>query len=222
MTIDTMLRIPFGLDRLPRTTGPDDPRLPAVVVGAQRLRLNTEPLPPAAMAQATPDHATRVASVVQWLSAACGQYAPQRQRFIEAYFRALADHLQAHRDELAEALRPFDGLFAPEDWIWSALRPLPRAWLPTAGRFLPCDIAFWDGAAPVAIAIAAQDTDRAAALRAAGIAVCCITPDALAADVLDALPDSFRWFWRDQTLPASPFRRTIPRGVISDAAAVTA
>lgn len=209
------MRIPFGLDRLPRTTTPDDPRLPGVIVGADKLRLNTEPLPPAAMASAAGDHATRLAAVKQWLSALCGDYAPQRQRFIDAYFRCIADHVHAHRDELSAGLRRYDGLFAPEDWTWSALRPLPRAWLPVGERLLPCDIAFWDGARPIAIEVTGQESGRRAALRVAGITVIHILPDALAGDLLAALPDSFRCFWRDQKLPCSQFRRPIPDGVVS-------
>jgi hypothetical protein len=204
------LRIPFGLERLPRTTSADDPRLPGVVVDAEKLRLNTEPLPPTVVALGAGDHAARVAAVVRWLSGQCGDYAPQRQRFIEAYIRCIAEHLRAHHDEVVVGLRRYDGLYAPQDWLWSALRPLPRAWLTAKGRLLPCDIAFWDGTQVSAIELAAQETDRAAALRAAGIAVCRIGLDTLAEDVLAVLPVGFRWFWREQTLPSSPFRRPIP------------
>ncbi len=52
-----------------------------------------------------------------------------------------------------------------------------------------------------------------------GAAVCRITPDILAGDplaLLDVLPDSFRSFWRCETLPRSPFRRAIPLGVVGD------
>ena len=30
-------------------------------------------------------------------------------------------------DELSERLRRFEGLYHAEDWVWSALRPVPRA-----------------------------------------------------------------------------------------------
>ena len=80
------LRIPFGLDRLPRTLRADDPRLPGVTVGEDRLRLNSEALPAEAMAAAAGDHAARVVAMRQYLHGLCGDYAPQRLRFVDGYF----------------------------------------------------------------------------------------------------------------------------------------
>ncbi|HVC61670.1 MAG TPA: hypothetical protein VND19_15065 [Acetobacteraceae bacterium] len=203
-------RIPFGLDRLPRTLPPDDPRLPGVFVGEDKLRLNTEPLPAEAMASAAGDHAARVAAMKQFLRGLCGDYAPRRLRFVDCYIDCMAAHLDAHRDELARALQRYDGVYAPEDWLWSALRPLPRAWLPADAGMVPVDFAFWDGAQAIAI-------DFSGGQGKAGIAVCHVGPDVLAHDplaLLEVLPDRFRRFWRDQILPVSPFRRAIPRGVV--------
>ena len=213
-------RILYGLDRLPRTIALDDTRLPGVAVGSDKLRLNTEPLPPDAMPLAIGDHAARVAAATEWLISLCGNYAPLRRQFIRCYFGVIAAEIAAHRAELAEQLKRYDGLYSPDDWTWSALRPLPRAWLPARDSMLPADIAFWDGTQPIAIELAARDTERQAALRAAGIKVCRIEPSVLAGDMVrlaDMLPDSFRRFWQDQTLPSSPFRRPIPRGVVRDA-----
>jgi hypothetical protein len=204
------MRIPFGLERLPRTTDANDPRLPGVVVSAHKLRLNSEPLPRDAVTQASTDHATRIDTVMRWLGGLCGDYNPNRQRFIAAYFRSVSAHLNTFGDELVERLRRYDGLFQPHDWVWSSLRPLPRAWLLVEGRLLPCDFAFWDGERAIAVELAAQDTQRAQALRAAGLDVRCIAPGMLNGDVLGALPDPFRWFWRGEVLPSSPFGRAIP------------
>jgi hypothetical protein len=205
-------RIPFGLDRLPRTLGADDPRLPGVIVGGDKLRLNTEPLPAEAMALAAGDHAARVAAMKQFLRGLCGDYAPQRVRFVDCYIDCMTAHLDAHRDELARGLRRYDGLYAPEDWLWSALRSLPRAWLPGKAGMVLVDFAFWDGAQAVAIDVGSSQGK-------ASIDACRITPDVLAGDplaLLGVLPDSFRCFWRGQTLPVSPFRRPIPRGVVGE------
>jgi hypothetical protein len=209
------MRIPFGLDRLPRTTDADDPRLPGVVVGAEKLRLNSEPVPAEVMSVAIGDHAARVDAMVRWLNGLCGDYSPQRQRFVGVYFHDLAAHLREHEDELATGLKRYDGLYAPHDWLWSAPRPLPRAWLPSDARLLPCDIAFWDGAHAIAIELAAQETERTATLRAAGIDTLRVGTDVLGGSVLELLPDTFRYFWRGELLPASPFRRTIPQGVLA-------
>jgi len=214
-------RIPFGLDLLPRSIGFDDTRLPSAPASAEPLRLNTEPLPLAAMPAAAGDHAARVAAAVDWLISLCGDYAPLRRRFITSYFAFLAAQIDAHRATLAADLARYDGLYTPDDWLWSAPRPLPRAWLTGPDGPVPAEIAFWDGTQPLAIELSARDTPRLAALRQAGLPVLRITPDVLAdPTALGALlPGPFHEFWRGQTLPASPFRQPIPRGVLGPATA---
>jgi hypothetical protein len=210
--VTVALRIPFGLDRLPRTLRTDDPRLPGVTVGGDKLRLNSEPLPAEAMVSAAEDHAARVAAMKLFLRGLCGDYAPQRLRFVDCYLDCMAAHLDAHRDEVAHGLQRYDALYAPEDWLWSALRPLPRAWLPGEGGAVLVDFAFWDGTRAIAI-------DVGGSQQAAGVALCRVTPDMLMGDplaLLAVLPDGFHSFWRDQMLPASPFRRPIPLGVVGE------
>jgi hypothetical protein len=219
--VTTLPRIPFGLDRLPRSIGFDDPRLPTALAGADLLRLNTEPLPLVAMPEAVGDHAAPVTAAVDWLVSLCGDYAPLRRRFITTYFAFLATQLDAHRAALAADLTRYDGLYAPDDWLWSAPRPLPRAWLASPHGPLPAEIAFWDGTQPLAIELSARDTPRQAALHAVGLPVLRIAPDVLAdpAALGALLPAPFHAFWRGQTLPASPFRRPVPRGVLGPATA---
>lgn len=207
------LRIPFGLDRLPRTLRVDDPRLPGVTVGdAAGLRLNSEPLPAEAMASAAEGHAARIAAMKQFLHGLCGDYASQRLRFVDCYLDCMAAYLDAHRDEPALQLQRFHGLYAPEDWLWSAPRPLPRAWLPGEGGSVLVDFAFWDGTKAIVIDVGgSQEVTEGVTVR--------ITRDVLAGDpsrLLDVLPTSFRHFWQGETLPRSPFRRAIPRGVVGD------
>jgi hypothetical protein len=198
------VRIPFGVDRLPR-----EPGLRSVAVGCEVLRLNSEPVLSDAMPLATGDHAARVAAAMEWLGGQCGDYAPRRRQFIAAYFDCMAAQIAAHQDELAERLAQYDGLFAPEDALWSALRPLPRGWVPVADRYLPADVVFWDGTEAIAVELAARESERQSALVAAGVAVLAIDPAAF--DRLHTLlPRSFLKFWDDDALPASPFRRTIP------------
>jgi hypothetical protein len=209
-----LLRIPFGLDRLPRSIALDDPRLRCAVVGEQKLRLNSEPVPADAMPLAIGDHAARVAAAIDWLTGLCGDYAPLRRQFIGCYFDFIAAHVEAHRDELAERVKPYDGLYAPEDFLWSALRPLPRGWVPAAGALLPADVVFWDGAQVVAIELSARETEKQRALAAAGVTVYRIEADAFGR-LDDIMPDGFRRFWEGESLPSSPFRRPIPRGVVS-------
>ena len=174
------------------------------------LRLNSEPVPADAMPLATGDHAARVATATEWLTSQCGDYAPLRQQFIAAYFRFVAAQIGMHQAALAEQLKPYDGLFAPEDFLWSALRPLPRGWVPAGGRLLPADIVFWDGTKAIALELAARETEKEKVLMATGVAVFRVGPSAF--DRLwEILPEPFNAFWRGQTLPSSPFRRAIPR-----------
>jgi hypothetical protein len=210
------VRIPFGLDRLPRSIGVDDPRLPTAPAGVSMLRLNTEPLPLATMPEAINEHTVRVAAAQDWLISLCGDYAPARRRFIVAYFAFLAAELDLSRTRLIEHLAGYDGLYTAGDWLWSAPRPLPRAWLPGPDGLIPAELAFWDGMQPIAIELSARDTSRQVALEAAGIQVLRIAPDLLPKPgTLNALlPAPFHCFWRGQTLPASPFRRSIPLGVL--------
>jgi hypothetical protein len=183
--------IPYGVDRLPR-----DPRLRCVQVNDQPLRLNTEPVPADAMPTAIGDHAARVSAARSWLEDQCGEYAPLRRQFIAAYFHFITAEIDAHREELIERLRPYDGLYRPEDFFWSALRPLPRGWVLAGEQYLPADIVFWDGSQPIAIE---RNADKHRALLAVGITVC---------RAPEELP--FHRFWTEQPLPSSPFRRPLP------------
>jgi len=157
-----------------------------------RLRLNTEPYRGEI---AAPDHAARVAIVRQSLCAACGDYARAQYRFIHRYFAYLAAELEAHRDGLEQALLPYGRLYAVDDWTWSALRPLPRAWIAAGEAMLPVSFAFWDG---IAVTAVEGDATRVRALMAAEISV-------LPMEV-ETFPEMFRGFWRDEKLPVSPFR----------------
>jgi hypothetical protein len=215
------LRIPYGLDRLPRSIALDDPRLRCAVVDDEPLRLNTHPVPQDAMPLTTGDHAARVAAAIEWLGGLCGDYAPLRRQFVAAYFRAIATQLEAKRAELVERLKPYDGLYAPEDFLWSALMPLPRGWASVGERLLPADIVFWDGTRLIAIELAARATEREKALRAAGVFVHRIEPGVLASDSMQLgqfIPVRCQRFWEDQRLPSSPFRRPIPLGVVAESA----
>jgi hypothetical protein len=183
----TQPRILYCLDRLPSTIAVDDTRLPAVDLGEAPLRLNTVPLPVAAWDAGEADHATRMAIVRSWLLASCGDYNEALRRGVVQYLDAVAAHVTHHRDLLATNLARFHGLYQAEDWCWSALRPLPRAWWQQDGAWSRADLAFWNGNA--VIGMRARDF-------AAG-----------------DLPVPFQHFWSGEVLPVSPFRRPIPGGV---------
>ena len=215
-----MARILFGLDRLPRSLAADDPRLPGVPAAGGLLRLNTEPLPAAALpaaalpaavlAGAPGDHAARLAALLRWLEGLCGDYAAARRRFVAAYVALLAASIAARRAELAAGLARFDGLYAPEDWIWSAPRPLPRAWLPGPDGPVFAEMAFRLADGPLALVLA--EPAREAALVAAGVRVRRVGTDVLAAGpaaLAAALGEGFWRFEAGEKLPMGAFRRGV-------------
>jgi hypothetical protein len=174
-------RVVYGLDRLPNTLAADDPRLPAVDLDAVPLRLNSWPLPVGAWDSGAPDHAARMAAVRTWLLASCGDYNAALHRGVNYYLDAIVAHVEEHRDALAADLARYHGLYRVEDWCWSALRPLPRAWWRQDGAWMRADLAFWDGNEVIAM---------------------------WSGDFADGeLPASFQHFWIGEVLPLSPFRR---------------
>ncbi len=146
----SVMRVLYGLDRVPQTLSPDDPRLPSVMLGAEPLRLNTVPLPPASWGGGE-DHAARMAAMLAWLQAGCGEYNGASRRFMATYLEDVARHVVDHRAVLEEKLAPFAGLYRVEDWCWSALRPLPRAWWLVENIWHRADVAFWDGRCLVSV-----------------------------------------------------------------------
>jgi len=178
----TGMRLLYGLERLPSTLAADDARLPAVDLGRTPLRLNSVPLP----ADSWDADAARMATVRSCLLASCGDYNEPLRRGITQYLDAVEAHLTQHRDDLAAGLARFHGLYRVEDWCWSALRPLPRAWWQQNGTWSRAELAFWNGSEVIAM----RSRDFESGL----------------------LPVQFQHFWNGETLPVSPFRRAFPTG----------
>ena len=139
------MRLLFGLDRVPSSLPFDHKRLPGVVVGSAPLRLNTVPVPPAVLGDAGDGHAARLEAMREWLQAQCGDYAVADRRFMAGYLAAAVAQVEAQRDALAAGLQRFGGLYAVEDWVWSAPRPLPRAWRLGEDGPVRLGTVFWDG-----------------------------------------------------------------------------
>jgi hypothetical protein len=179
----TGMRLLYGLERLPGTLAADDARLPAVDLGRAPLRLNSVPLPVGSWDA----DAARMATMRSWLLAGCGDYNEPLRRGIAQYLDAIEAHVTHHRDDLAAGLARFHGLYQVEDWCWSALRPLPRAWWRQNGTWLRAELAFWNGSE--VIAMRSRDFESG------------------------QLPIQFQRFWNGEILPVSPFRRAFPSGL---------
>ncbi len=206
-------------------------RLPTVAVRrGVALRLNSggiefgDPPPLRDM----PEVAAQIAFLNRHFQHQCGVWAKYARRFIDLYFAFVETEIAAHRDELLERLAPFGTLYAPEHWSFSALRPLPRAHLPSgagkeiaSGRAGPpeltrVEIAFWTGDGPVAIELIGRgsrlpaDARRRARLDDAGIGTVEIGYDLLdrgdPRELRARLPAAFVRFWEAEALPMGPFR----------------
>jgi hypothetical protein len=125
-------------------------------------------------------------AVRSWLLAGCGDYNAALRRGVTQYLDAIETHVAQHGDALTADLMQFDGLYRMQDWCWSALRPLPRAWWQQNGSWAHADLAFWNGTAVIAMQPGEFETGT--------------------------LPIPFQRFWTGETLPVSPFRRAFPAG----------
>ena len=70
--------------------------------------------------------------------------------FLDAYFEHISEAVEAPQPALDAQVAPHGGLFQRDDWVYSALAPMPIAHLPVppANGALPwvwVDFAFWDG-----------------------------------------------------------------------------
>lgn len=191
-----------------------DPAAPTIVVdraGGGPLRLADGPYsfpePPDLFRLATTQE--RLDFLREHLESLCGLWDKRARLFLDAYF----DHIGIVLDAAAPVLAArAGGLFAPRDWSFSALRPLPQAHLAGAVRV---DFAFWTGAGLIAIELLGSATPRRprqaelTQLREGGVAVIALAMGDLQRDgaglLARALPAPFHDFWRAAPLPVSPF-----------------
>ena len=154
--------------------------------------------------------AARLDWLREHLTSLCDLWAKPPRQFLNAYFAWIAATLAAEpaRRALTDAGH---GLFAPEDWSFAALRPLPSAFLPAGGGTARVDFAFWTGAGFVVVELPEERRAKRHAelvrLAASGVMLIELAP----ADLGDAaalgarLPVAFHDFWRGVALPPSPF-----------------
>lgn len=214
-------RIAYGAERAvadPRALA----RLPSVLAEPGRmLRLNCEafelPLPAPGQPSLTVEQ--RLADYLRQLS---GGWNGSAARFVDGYMAHLRTVIAANRPAITERLGSLAGLFAPEDVLFSAPLPLPRALLPLADDdgAVPCpvDMLLWLGDAAQAVLFTPStltpgaERRRRERLTAAGIGLCVMGPADLArpAAFADLLGEGGRTFWRDEILPVAPGAPRLP------------
>jgi hypothetical protein len=148
------------------------------------LRLNSVALNPAPNFNA-PQGATPLNLVKDRLKGLCRPWDRLSLQFIDGYFEHISNMIRVHQDAITTKLAPFIGLYAAEDWAFSAPIPLPRAHLYASRNtgsadwdiadFVQVDFAFWLGDRMVvvlsqpAVLTPARARERLARLEQAGV-----------------------------------------------------
>lgn len=165
-------------------------------INKKPLRLNSEAFSVAPNFNA-PQGASPLAFVSDHLKSFCRSWDKLSLRFLDGYFEHIANMLDGHRDEITTKLAPFAGLYAVEDWAFSAPKPLPRAHLYAprdrgapwnTNDFVQVDFAFWLGERMVAALsqpgslTPLKARERLTRLEQAGVAAVHFTAEYLAKD----------------------------------------
>lgn len=209
--------VAYGVEKAP-ANGSLDNLLRVPVRPGELLRLSDEALdlPPAAIGQENTPTDVRLAEHLKRLA---GGWNRSASLFIDGYFGHLKSVIARHRDEIAERLGGMAGLFVPEDVLYAAPLPLPRALVPlAAGGHVPVDMFLWLGEAAVAVLFAPSallppaERRRQEQLAAAGMNVRVITAADLSRPGLFAelLGEHGNGFWRDNVLPIAPGAPRLP------------
>ncbi|HUB95880.1 MAG TPA: hypothetical protein VL993_08185 [Stellaceae bacterium] len=212
MAASIAVRISYGSAQ----AGPGAPDV-ALAEGTP-LRLSHGPYPfaepPDLIGNATIE--ARLALLRDHLATQCGPWDKPARSFLDAYFAHIAAAIADNSKAIAALSARSGGLFAPADWSFSALRPLPQAHVrPDGGASVRADVAFWTGARIVAIELLGsasprrQRQDELARLASAGVAIVRLPAAELLRDgapfLARVLPMEFQRFWDGVILPASPF-----------------
>jgi hypothetical protein len=211
--------VPYGVDKASMGAASLD-HLPQVHLHPGKvLRLNDEAfeLPPPAIGQEAVATDIRLADHLKRLS---GGWNRSATLFIDGYFEHLRQVIAVHRAAIEQHLAPVAGLFAPEDVLYSAPLPLPRALTPlSSGESVMVDMMFWLGGRAETVLFApsplppAAERRRRERLAAASIGVTVLTAGELAEpDTFAALlGEQGRAFWQDEPLPSAPGGPRLPQ-----------
>ncbi|UOK72689.1 hypothetical protein [Ancylobacter polymorphus] len=209
--------VAYGVEKAP-ANGSLDGFLRMPVRPGELLRLNDEALdlPPPAIGQETTPTDVRLAEHLKRLA---GGWNRSAGLFIDVYFAHLRSLIARHREEIDERLGGMAGLFAPEDVLYAAPLPLPRALVPlAAGVQIPVDMFLWLGETALAVLfdpsplLPSAERRRQEHLAAAGIVVRRISAADLSRPDLFAelLGERGNGFWRDNVLPIAPGAPRLP------------
>lgn len=185
MNVDHLI-IRYGVARLTET---NRDRAPAIAIdpGAHRpLRLGDGPyrrqwvqeeVANLAEDEAATPGAARLAVLRRLHLRDCDYLDKHLRRWLELYFAYAAQRASELASSHAAPSPAAGGSLDPLLWAMAALRPLPRAHLPTAdGGHVAVEVALWDGAAVTAIVFTDSDKARRAPGRADHARVLTVDP----------------------------------------------
>jgi len=187
------------------------------------LRLNSDHglrFPPEQLAQ-LPTNQDKLNYLRHEIVGALDLFAPHQRAFLDRYFEFIGDRCREAASELEKRLAWSGGLFEAEDFVFSALWPLPDAEITVSdgsgseslGAY---EFAFWDGCRVIGVTLTsrpARTGDAGASPaepEANGVMPMTIVASDLAREpgpfAAPRFPDTFLDFWRDESFPGSPFR----------------
>ena len=139
----------------------------------------------------------------------CDVFDKYLRRWIDLYFEFVATEALEFRHELTSLSPTPEAALDPLLWGMAALRPLPRAHIPTAdSSFTAVDLALWDGNEIVAIVFAGSEKARSAKNLANRVRLICVDPPGEIAgrDIIAIqLGEVVTGFWRGLAVPPDPF-----------------
>jgi len=143
----------------------------------------------------------------------CDVFDKYLRRWIDLYFDFVAAQVREFDEELQALARVPEVAFDPLLWGMAALRPLPRAHIPTTdGAFVAVDIALWDGNELIAIVFGGGAKARQAQDLGSRARLLTVEPplghggETAGADIIvEQLGDTVTGFWRGLAVPPDPF-----------------
>lgn len=168
-----------------------------------------------------PTNEEKLAYLRHEIAGALDLFANYQRKFLNRYFDFIVDRCAGAAERLEAGLAWSGGLFHAEDFVFSALWPLPDCTLTllTDTGFQPagtCDFAFWTGRHVIAVTLTGspdrRDTEN---MEESSPIFGIVKPVAISATDLNTdpvlfleprFPPEFGSFWQSDHVPSSPFR----------------
>lgn len=213
----------FGLSELTGDIEADQV-LPVEPGRTPPLRFNTDTgrrVPPERLTDLAGNDA-KLAALKEEAARGLDLFARHPRRFLDLYFEYVRGRVEAERTALEKRLAWSGGLFSYRDWVFSALRPLPRAALAEIRDGRPrlvqpiADFAFWTGREALLVRFRGAAGRQAHPTTSPGLPVRTVSLTPADLDSPETLctrarfGDAFFDFWEGESWPAGPFR---PRGL---------